>query len=366
MFVPLVKAQVRNYVDGFLLAKPLFRYVSLALTAYFALSQVSLYFNAFALTASNVFSFHLWRLVTNFLVETNFLRYAWSIIAAYQFTVIIAPVWGLREVVKYAIIVQGSASLAVAACSLLYMALRRTSSSVDFYFYGHLNGLSAVSMAALVAVKQFLPDGTVVATPLGRIKNTHMPVNAVLLSVVLAVAGFLRGAIPFQTLFALQISWSYLRFYQVHHDAEIIGDDSDHFTWASLFPRKVQHVADAVGNVTFRLLVTLRVCKPIRHVDMSDLNSVKTVVPPEFQNRDAERRRQKALRELNERLNRSKNNSAPHLASLQAVAGTGLIPTALPPAQPCTSSSSVHTALSVEAVQRTSKPSSIASDDGEA
>lgn len=60
-----------------------------------------------------------------------------------------------------------------------------------------------------------------------------MPLNVVLLSVLLVVTGVLRGGVPFQTLFALQISWVYLRFYQVHHDAEIIGDDSDHFTWAS-------------------------------------------------------------------------------------------------------------------------------------
>lgn len=120
MFVPLVKAQLHNYVDEFRLTKPLFRHVSLALLVCkhtirnassptrsdFLLSQTGLFFNAFALTASNVFSFHLWRLVTNFIVETNVLLCAWSIIAAYQFVVFIVPVWGLREVLKYVVIVQ--------------------------------------------------------------------------------------------------------------------------------------------------------------------------------------------------------------------------------------------------------------------
>src|SRR4051812_20145798 len=58
------------------------------------------------LTSSNVFNFHLWRLVTCQLVEPNPILFVWSIYCLYQFTSHIEPMWGPVETLKYFAIVQ--------------------------------------------------------------------------------------------------------------------------------------------------------------------------------------------------------------------------------------------------------------------
>jgi hypothetical protein len=86
---------------------------------------------------------------------------------------------------------------------------------------------------------------------------------------------------------------TYLRYFQPHFENEgILGDDSDHFTWASLFPKKAQPVAIVIGKTTFRIIKRFGFCrKRLLQMESFDigLESVETVIPHE--SRDADRKR---------------------------------------------------------------------------
>ncbi|KJH48419.1 hypothetical protein DICVIV_05464 [Dictyocaulus viviparus] len=87
------------------------------------------------------------------------------------------------------------------------------------------------------------------------------------------------------------------------------GDSSEHFVWESFFPRIMQPCCSALGRVCFNSLAKLGVCKTsVRHVDLNSLRSVEIGLRGlDTTTRDAERRRQRALRDLNERLNKTQH-----------------------------------------------------------
>ncbi|VDN33854.1 unnamed protein product [Cylicostephanus goldi] len=133
----------------------------------------------------------------------------------------------------------------------------------------------------------------------------------------------MSSVVVLQCVLAIQISWTYLRFFNPHETDSIYGDSSDHFVWASLFPRILRPFCTILGRICFRSLVKLGVCKrSVRHVDLNSLQSVGISLRSlDSTARDAERRspfefyeillsiiilRQKALRDLNERLHKTK------------------------------------------------------------
>lgn len=89
-----------------------------------------------------------------------------------------------------------------------------------------------------------MPDTVVLTIPYGRLKNGHLPLTAFFLSLFCWLVGFLRGGVPIQIAFGLQVSWTYLRFFRVtgitSPEVEnggvgivfVVGDESEHFTWA--------------------------------------------------------------------------------------------------------------------------------------
>ncbi|VDM73813.1 unnamed protein product, partial [Strongylus vulgaris] len=119
-----------------------------------------------------------------------------------------------------------------------------------------------LSFRQLYAFSQnFLPDSILLETPLGRIKYTHVPFLAVLSVSVFSLAGVMSSVVVLQCVLAVQISWTYLRFFNPHEMDSIYGDSSDHFVWASLFPRIIQPFCTVLGRICFRILVKLGVCK---------------------------------------------------------------------------------------------------------
>lgn len=68
------------------------------------------------------------------------------------------PVWGLLEVARYVAIVHLSTTLLVAIYALVMFACFQ---SLHLFYYTPICGLSAGGIAALVSLKQFLPDSIV-------------------------------------------------------------------------------------------------------------------------------------------------------------------------------------------------------------
>ncbi|XP_010184407.1 PREDICTED: transmembrane protein 115, partial [Mesitornis unicolor] len=108
--------------------------------------------------------------------------------------------------------------------------------------------------------------------------------------------------------FGLLSSWVYLRFYQRHSRGR--GDMSDHFAFATFFPEILQPVVGLVANLVHSLLVKVKVCrKTVKRYDVGAPSSI-TISLPGTDPQDAERRRQLALKALNERLKRVEDQSA--------------------------------------------------------
>ncbi|NXL32135.1 TM115 protein, partial [Glaucidium brasilianum] len=103
-------------------------------------------------------------------------------------------------------------------------------------------------------------------------------------------------------------SWVYLRFYQRHSRGR--GDMSDHFAFATFFPEILQPVVGLVANLVHSILVKVKVCrKTVKRYDVGAPSSI-TISLPGTDPQDAERRRQLALKALNERLKRVEDQSA--------------------------------------------------------
>uniref|UniRef100_A0A914IAU4 Derlin n=1 Tax=Globodera rostochiensis TaxID=31243 RepID=A0A914IAU4_GLORO len=311
-----LRLQFLVHVQPVLRTNPLLKYILLAQFSALLVGLVSPLADLFVFVPISIFRLHLWRLITNLFVETNLIVMVWSIYSFHQFILYIQPNWPLVEVLKYASIAQFGSLFAMVICTLCLYAF--TGLITPFYL-APISGTSALAMAALIALKQFIPDTVLLTTPTGRLKNGHLPFASILCASALWLFGLLRGTVPFQQIFSAQISWTYLRFFQSRGGMPepMVGDRSEHFTWASLFPRRAQPLAALLGRLVFRTLRRLGVLRRVlrseqlAHAEedalhMDTLHALRVVdasaavLAPEGW--DAERKRQKALRMLNERL----------------------------------------------------------------
>ncbi|MFH4973774.1 hypothetical protein AB6A40_000483 [Gnathostoma spinigerum] len=298
MFASRLSLKVPSVLELF--SNRLMKVGSICLIVGSALSLITPIYNFFVLTSSRLFAFDIWRLFTHAFCERNPILLIWSLWCLYQSSSVIEPTWGISEFLRYIIIVQVLSSLFIAFGFFLSYTLW----TAYAFFFVKISGCPSVCAAVFVAIKQYLPDSVICAAPFGRIKSTHLPALAVLFSTTFAICGIVRAISVLQILFGIQVAWVYLRFFQAHDDGEPRGDSSDHFTWATLFPSKLQPLAAVLSSFIFDILVRLKLCRPIvRHIDMEDLNSVSIVLPG-LSSKDTERRRQKALRDLTERLSR--------------------------------------------------------------
>uniref|UniRef100_A0A0N5AYI2 RSN1_7TM domain-containing protein n=1 Tax=Syphacia muris TaxID=451379 RepID=A0A0N5AYI2_9BILA len=224
----------------------------------FLFSFVPLFYEVFTLTGAQLVRFEIWRLITHCFIERNLLLLMFS---------------------TYAFLVLQS--------FIIYLFIKLHNSQVV-----HLS---------------YLPDSILLTTPVCRFKNTHLPAIAVFFACIFAAFGMLRWIAILQMIFGVQVAWMYLRFYQYHEDGEPKGDPSEHFAWATLFPSKLQPLMNWIGTMFYVVSIRLRICKPvIRRIDISHLESISIL--PTSQSKEAERKRQKAIRDLTERLSRSQRD----------------------------------------------------------
>ncbi|CAE1262372.1 Transmembrane protein 115 [Acanthosepion pharaonis] len=197
--------------------------------------------------------------------------------------------------------------------SFLYILIYFISRHEMYLFHTHIHGLPGYIAGFSVAVKQVMPDHILITSPLGKLRNTHIPLLLLILSIVLRLVGALDGPYPFMFGWGIVVSWVYLRFYQKHSNGNR-GDMAENFSFASFFPSRLQPVVGIFANTIFSTLVKMKICKkPQRKYDVSSPTTI-TITLPGTDPQDAERRRQLALKALNERL--SKVDQQPKWPSL--------------------------------------------------
>lgn len=155
--------------------------------------------------------------------------------------------------------------------------------------------------ALLVAVKQLIPEHEIGINGMNMSAN-YLPLTYVGVTAAFTVVGLISvGDLTF-TLAAFQFAWLYLRYFQRRNGQH--GDLSEAFTYSSMFPEPLRTVVAIFANFGFMLFKPVLLAgqsaepesDPGQQMPVSKANSV-----------DAERRRQRALQALDERMKSTAN-----------------------------------------------------------
>lgn len=265
------------------------------------------FLNALSVTPGLIFppGFHFWSLVTHQFVEVHI----WFVILDFAFILLcgklLEPIWGALEMLLFFVIVTAGSAV---CSSVVYVFLYLATFNVEYLFHTHLYGLSAYIVGVTVALKQSMGDQELPPSIL-KLRIRDLPLIVVLVSVVMRLMGVVPGSHPCLIITGLMVSWVYLRFYQKQANSDVRGDMSDSFNFASFFPEVIRPPIAVTANSVYSFLVKVKVCKKqIRKYDVGAPSPI-TIVLPGTDPADAERRRQIAIKALNERLSRVEEQS---------------------------------------------------------
>ncbi|XP_030062041.1 transmembrane protein 115 [Microcaecilia unicolor] len=251
-------------------------------------------------------NFWVWTLATHGVVERHFWDATLSLV-----TVVVAgrhlePLWGALELLIFFTVVNISVGVLGAFSYLLtYVA----TFNLAYLFMVRIHGVLGFLGGVLVALKQTTGDSIVLKVP--QIRMKVVPMLLLLVLAVLRIATLIECNRLASYGFGVLSSWVYLRFYQRHSRGR--GDMSDHFAFATFFPEILQPVVGLVASLVHRVLVKVRICrKTVKRYDVGAPSSI-TISLPGTDPQDAERRRQLALKALNERLKRVEDQSWPSM-----------------------------------------------------
>lgn len=174
--------------------------------------------------------------------------------------------------------------------------------------------VAGLNLALLVAMKQQIPEHEVGFSSV-KLRMNYAPLTYILVLFVLALIGQLNPVALFFSLICFHSSWVYLRYFKTHDLTGARGDSSDAFAFATLFPDPIRPFVVIVSNVlhlvcrpVLSLLLPSRNSAPVANGGKQDL--VNSITQERASSVDAERRRQRAMKTLDERLAGSQSDSA--------------------------------------------------------
>lgn len=273
-------------------------------------------------------NFQVWSLLTHSFVEVNFIQLLADSIIILLSSRMIEPLWGIYECIIFYFIIT---SLVAVSTSFFYYVTFALTFDEYYLFNTRINGLGGLLGGFVVAIKQIMPDTVIINQGFIRLKQDHLPGLLIFISSILYLVGFTRLTYVIMLTQGCFIGWIYLRFFQRHKNGTK-GDSASTFVFASFFPSQIQPFIAIIANTIFNALVKVKICKkpPIRYnVAASGTQSQITINLPlvnaGIENSDAERRRQKALKALKERLKKPGEDVADQWADRNSSETAGLI-----------------------------------------
>lgn len=243
-------------------------------------------------------NFRVWTLVTGLLIEATFLNLFIDIPVIVLCGMYLEPVWGAMELLKFIAITGVGTALCTSFVSLAAYAITQNHT----FWFVQFSGVAGVVGGIAVAFKQILPDQKI-NLKYRVLRVQQLPFVATLIFILLAILRLFQYTQIVMVVCGIAVGWTYLRFYQPH-GKNSRGDMNEMFEAATLFPQPVRPAIQFVSAILFRFAVSVGVCKlPVRTYDVGAPSSI-TISLPGSDPADAERRRKKALRALNERLER--------------------------------------------------------------
>jgi len=265
--------------------------------------------------------FWIWTFLTHSFIEIHIWHTIIDIIVIFLYSKMIEPLWGTKELLRFYFIVTIPNAL---FATFIYFIFYGITFNEDYLFERPIYGLAAFIGAYSVVIKQIMPDTVLATTPFFKLKQDQVPLLIVLLSIILWLIHGIPIHFVIMLSFGIFISWTYLRFFQPHQNGTK-GDMSASFSFASFFPSIIAPIISVFANTVFELLVKIKLCKPfVKKYNVAAPSNI-TITIPGPETADENRRRQKALKALNDRMKLKETtgeawpeideaHQAPHLA----------------------------------------------------
>lgn len=302
-----------------------------------------------------------WVIATTSFVETSVLGFVATGLTLIYGGRYCEHVWSSKELARFLVLVGVLANIAAAATAVTQFSFANTipthfvnvkkegdaASSLqpvssEFYLLQSINGGIAFQLAFLVALKQLVPEHSIVLfRGLFSMKVKHLVMPALILYTLIGAFYFYDFPFIAQVWTGFFVSWIYLRFYRFTYVDSILptssnaganpseptlkaapgktrirGDASEVFSLANFFyPGVIRDLIQRISTIVFSVFVSLKICTPFgaNEVEQSNLRasvranggSVNRTTAPtgrSLEEIEAERRRAVALKALEQKL----------------------------------------------------------------
>lgn len=243
----------------------------------------------------------LWTLVTATFYENRIVFVLLDLVALIGLSGVLQPLWSFKEYLVFTGIV---ATVSVLSGTILCLFLYFITQDIATIF-SNFHGLVGVVCGYTVAVKQFYPDSTLSpppAPPTLRVK--HVPLLVILTYLVLSLCKVVSPTLFWLSVSGTLTAWTYLRFFQPRAQGGR-GDMTEEFAFATLLPEIIQPPVAAFSRALYNILVAVKLCPKVAPTYNMGLPSSAKITLPGMNPVDAQRRQQRALRALDERLNKA-------------------------------------------------------------
>lgn len=240
-------------------------------------------------------NFWIWTVVTHQFVESNFILFSSNCVVLLFSVKFLESIWGVSGFLMFFGLVT---SLSGVLTFFVYLFLYMSTFDISYLFDVHVYGLHAYIGGILVCFKQSRGDQMVVGSVGLNVKN--LPLLYSIILILFKILGLIPGAPVCLSLLGMLVAWVYLRFYQSHNKGR--GDQAAHFAFKTFFPKLLQGPVGVMSNAIYQLLLTLRICRKTSYRYDVGAPSKFTITLSGVDAFDAERRRNKAIKALDERL----------------------------------------------------------------
>jgi len=244
--------------------------------------------------AKTLGNLHIWNAFTGLFFETNPIE---GLLVPCAFLVVgkwLEPAWGQIELIKFVLIINTTVGYTT---FLLYFGACLIAQKPSICS-AQISGCIALVTASTVALKQLIPENQIKIFRSYNIKAKHLTAIVISGTLMLCVVGLWGVHKLVMSVLGAYYGWLYLRFFQVRDSG--IGDQNSAFSFQSFFPRQIQPFVGSVSTRVYKTFMPL-----VARVYQSVPTTVDEEDPPANPNvseDDLERRRQIAMKALNERL----------------------------------------------------------------
>lgn len=267
---------------------------------------------------------HPWTVVTGIFVDATIFRFLVSLVLMYFAGKFIERSWSSKELIKFVVIV-GAVSNLLTSVSLIFLNLIFGNN----FFNIPVDGNLCLLVSYLVVLKQLTPEHSIVLFKgVAQARAKHIPF-AVLVILTLVSITTLSPTPAVQAWLGLIVSWAYLRFFQtsvadpllpqpgdVVGVRKLTGDASETFSFVHFFPEILTPIIAPLFDQIYELLVQLHILTRFNDSDIEQGNIIASRrvagQPATVDTRNAaERRRQVALKVLEERIGEDSSQNQP-------------------------------------------------------